>query len=639
MEEKKSSRVLVVGATGFVGRRIVAASLAEGHPTYVLMRPELGLAVDKVQTLLVFKARGARLLEASLDDHRSLVAAVRQVDVVVSAMSGGDLLQQLKLVEAIKDAGNVKRFIPSEFGLDPAMMGHATESGRIVFDQKMIIRRAIEDANIPHTYVSASLFAFYFVANLGQMRTLIPPKEKVLIYGDGNTKAIFVDEDDAGTYTIKSIEDPRALNKTLHIRPKENFLTQNEVIAKWENLSGKVLEKISITGDEFLASREGTDYFNQAAVGHFYDIFYKGCLTNFEIGENGVEATLLYPEVKLRSKHYKTCDRCVDGFDHHCREKKSSRVLVVGATGFVGRRIVAVSLVEGHPTYVLMRRELGLAVDKVQNLLAFKARGARLLEASLDDHRSLVAAVRQVDVVVSAMAGSDLLQQLKLVEAIKDAGNIEVNYFRVRFFNSQRRFLVPRFIPSEFGMDPAMMEHATEPGRIPFDQKMIIRRAIEDANIPHTYVSASLFAFKFVANLGQMRTLIPPKEKVLIYGDGNTKDEIVASLSLDHLFLSYIAIFVDEDDTGTYTIKSIDDPRALNRRKVLEKISITGDEFLASREGTDDFNQMAVGHFYDIFYKGCLTNFEIGENGVEATLLYPEVHYSRMDEYLKRYLN
>ena len=69
--------------------------------------------------------------------------------------------------------------------------------------------------------------------------------------------AIFVDEDDVATYTIKSIDDPRTLNKTIYIRPQENILTQNEVIAKWEKLSGKVLEKIHVHADEFLASMKG----------------------------------------------------------------------------------------------------------------------------------------------------------------------------------------------------------------------------------------------------------------------------------------------------------------------------------------------------------------------------------------------
>jgi len=45
--------------------------------------------------------------------------------------------------------------------------------------------------------------------------------------------------------------------------------------------------------------------------------------------------------------------------------------------------------------------------------------------------------------------------------------------------------------------------------------------------------------------------------------------------------------------------------------------------------------QAGMGHFYHIFYEGCLTNFEIGE---EASDLYPEVKYTRMDEYLKIFL-
>ncbi|XP_062204529.1 isoflavone reductase homolog [Phragmites australis] len=298
----EKSRVLVVGGTGYIGRRIVRASLAQGHPTYVLMRPEIGLDIDKLQMLLSFKAQGARLLEASLDDHASLVAAVAQVDVVVSAMSGvhfrsHNLLLQHKLVEAIKEAGNVKRFIPSEFGCDPSRMGHALEPGRVSFDEKMEIRRAIEEANIPHTYISANCFAAYFCPNLCQMRTLLPPKEKVCVYGDGNVKVIFVDEDDVGTYTIKCVDDPRTLNKTIYLRPRENILTQNEVIMNWEKLSGKILEKIHIPAEEFLASMKDMDFASQVGVGHYYHIFYEGCLTNFDI-EDGADATLLYPEVQ-----------------------------------------------------------------------------------------------------------------------------------------------------------------------------------------------------------------------------------------------------------------------------------------------------------------------------------------------------
>ena len=108
-------KVLVVGGSGYLGKRIVKASLLEGHQTYVVQRPEIGLDIEKLQLLLSFKRQGAVLVPASFSDFHSLVDAVKRVDVVISAMSGvhfrsHNLLLQLKLVEAIRVAGNIKVF-------------------------------------------------------------------------------------------------------------------------------------------------------------------------------------------------------------------------------------------------------------------------------------------------------------------------------------------------------------------------------------------------------------------------------------------------------------------------------------------------------------------------------------------------
>ncbi|MED6220071.1 hypothetical protein PIB30_041458 [Stylosanthes scabra] len=304
------SKVLVVGGTGYIGRRIVRASLAEGHETYVLQRAELALQIEKLQMLLSFKREGAHLIEASFSDHQSLVDAVKKVDVVISAISGVHIRShsiglQLNLIKAIKEAGNVKRFLPSEFGLDPARMGHALEPGRVTFEDKMGVRKAIEEANIPFTYISANLFAGYFAGSLSQMGSFVPPREKVHIFGDGTLKAVFVDEEDVATYTIKTIDDPRTLNKTLYLRPPDNILSQSELIAIWESLIGKQLHKTYISPEAFLATLKGLDYKLQVGIGHFYHIFYEGCLTNFDIGPNGQEASILYPEVNYtRMDHY-----------------------------------------------------------------------------------------------------------------------------------------------------------------------------------------------------------------------------------------------------------------------------------------------------------------------------------------------
>uniref|UniRef100_A0A7N0U4F6 NmrA-like domain-containing protein n=1 Tax=Kalanchoe fedtschenkoi TaxID=63787 RepID=A0A7N0U4F6_KALFE len=303
-EGRSNTRVLVVGGTGYMGKRIVKASLAQGYETYVLQRREIGLDIDKLQMLLSFKQDGAHLVDGSFSDHQSLVEAVKLVDVVICTMSGvhfrsHNILLQLKLVDAIKEAGNVKRFLPSEFGMDPALLGHAIEPGRVTFDEKMTVRRAIEEANIPFTYISANCFAGYFVGNLSQMGTLIPPKgDQVQLYADGTVKVAYNDEDDIATYTVKTISDPRTLNKTVYIRPPENVITQRELVGMWEKLAGKEFEKVNFPEDQFLEQLKGQDYVAQVGRGHFYHCFYEGSTANFDIGEvGGEEASELYPEV------------------------------------------------------------------------------------------------------------------------------------------------------------------------------------------------------------------------------------------------------------------------------------------------------------------------------------------------------
>ena len=137
--------------------------------------------------------------------------------------------------------------------------------------------------------------------------------------------AVFVDEYDIATYTIKKIDDPRTLNKTVYIRPPENILSQRQIVEIWEKLTGKKLDKFSISKEDFLASMEGNkgeiltsnftlhsficmhslygvgkDFTFQVRVGHLYPIYYEGCLTNFEIGEEGEGAAALYPEVNYK---------------------------------------------------------------------------------------------------------------------------------------------------------------------------------------------------------------------------------------------------------------------------------------------------------------------------------------------------
>jgi len=117
-EMAHKSKILIIGGTGYIGKFIVEASAKSGHPTFALVREST--VSDPVKGKLVekFKGLGVTLLHGDLYDHESLVKAFKQVDVVISTVGHLQLADQVKIIAAIKEAGNIKRFFPSEFGND-----------------------------------------------------------------------------------------------------------------------------------------------------------------------------------------------------------------------------------------------------------------------------------------------------------------------------------------------------------------------------------------------------------------------------------------------------------------------------------------------------------------------------------------
>ena len=66
-----------------------------------------------------------------------------------------------------------------------------------------------------------------------------------------------MDEDDIATYTIKAVDDPRTLNKSLKMRPPNNILTLNELVSLWERKIGNTLERVYTSEDQILKKIQG----------------------------------------------------------------------------------------------------------------------------------------------------------------------------------------------------------------------------------------------------------------------------------------------------------------------------------------------------------------------------------------------
>ncbi|RWR83219.1 isoeugenol synthase 1 [Cinnamomum micranthum f. kanehirae] len=292
------TKILVFGATGYLGKYMVEASESMGHPTYAYVRPtSSAINSSRFQTLCEFKSMGVIVHQGHLDEHDKLVHAIQQVDVVISALAVPQYLDQLKIIEAIKEAGNIKRFVPSEYGNEVDRV-FGLPPFQAILDNKKKIRRAIEAAGIPYTFVSANSFAAYFIDFLLHPHE---QRDEVTIYGSGEAKVVLNFEEDIAAYTIKAVNDSRTLNRIIIYRPPENIVSQLEMISLLEMKTGRKLNKVHVTEEEAVRLSETLPHPDNVRISILHNIFIKGTQMSFELGQKDLEASDLYPEYKYTS--------------------------------------------------------------------------------------------------------------------------------------------------------------------------------------------------------------------------------------------------------------------------------------------------------------------------------------------------
>ncbi|XP_061339266.1 leucoanthocyanidin reductase-like [Gastrolobium bilobum] len=328
--------VLVIGATGFMGQFVTKASLASGRPTFMLLRPG-PITPSKAAVVKSFQDKGAKVIHGVINEREIMVKILKdnEIDVVISLVGGGSVLDQLILVEAMKCVKTIKRFLPSEFGHD-VDRANPVEPGLTMYKQKRLIRRITEESGIPYTNICCNSIASWPYYDNCHPSQVNPPLDQFQIYGDGNVKAYFVDGNDIGKFTIKAIDDIRTLNKNVHFRPSGNCYSINDLASLWEKKIGRTMPRVTISEDDLLAAAAENCIPESIVASFTHDIFINGCQVNFSIdGPNDVEINTLYPDEKLRC-----LEDCFEDFVPMANEK------IHGGTSEINN---AKSLVEALP--------------------------------------------------------------------------------------------------------------------------------------------------------------------------------------------------------------------------------------------------------------------------------------------------
>ncbi|QWR76010.1 NmrA family NAD(P)-binding protein [Candidatus Magnetomonas plexicatena] len=292
--------VLLVGALGFVGTELANECLAQGKTLRILVRPDSAKDANKLKKISSLRAKGAHVIEGSLEDVESLKRAVDGVKTVLSSVGIDSLESQGDLIQVSLDAG-VERFIPSDFGLNPYFVGVGISN---VLDMKLRVHEAVWDSRIGYTFIYAGCLMEWYAVNLGMLsypEPAPPLPQATDVYGSGDKLAALALTRDVAKVTIRALDDPAMLYKHIHIIG--DAISQNEMIRIFESQFACQVERVPVSFDELqqtiFDAKEDKDFFRLITAQLADTIWMRG--SSVVVPDNCVNSSVAYPDIKMTS--------------------------------------------------------------------------------------------------------------------------------------------------------------------------------------------------------------------------------------------------------------------------------------------------------------------------------------------------
>ncbi|KAK4496663.1 hypothetical protein PRZ48_012645 [Zasmidium cellare] len=234
-------RVGLIGATGETGGSILKGLIEDGgFDIIALARPE---SLSK-RANVTLKDKGIQMRALDLEGpQEAIVAALKDIDILISAIAGSQQLAQIPLAKAAKVA-RIKRFVPCAFATPMPVGVHQSR------DQKEEIFNLTKRLHLPYTIIDVGWWYQFSFPRLpsGKIDYVVGfPNET--IPGDGNVPTALTDLRDVGKYVARVIKDERTLNKTAFVY--NELWTQNKIHDLLEKLSGEKIPRKHTPAEEY----------------------------------------------------------------------------------------------------------------------------------------------------------------------------------------------------------------------------------------------------------------------------------------------------------------------------------------------------------------------------------------------------
>lgn len=243
-------KVAIAGGTGGLGHAVVDAILATGkHDVFLLSRTKDVKVLGDEPKITVLQ------IDYSSPESIAEVLKSNNIDTVVSTvgiLSAAHSEAQLNLIQGSIQSGTVRRFSPSEFGIDYVA---AREKGfslpsKEMADFKCAAVEKLQNSPLEYTRYICGFFLDYF--GHPHYETYMPYMAIVLdiangvatIPGDGETPVVFTLTRDVGKFVAASLELEKWEPKSVIVGDKVKL---NDLLKYAEEASGK---KFSVSYDD-----------------------------------------------------------------------------------------------------------------------------------------------------------------------------------------------------------------------------------------------------------------------------------------------------------------------------------------------------------------------------------------------------
>ena len=191
--------ILVAGATGNLGERIINALLARGAEVRAVVRS--GCDIEKLNKL---EKLGVKIFTVNMSNVEEISNACVGVFCVVSALQGLQEVivdTQRVLLDAAIAAG-VPRFIPSDYSIDITKFPPGENRN---LDQRRDFHKYLDKTSISATTIFNGAFAELLT---GQMPLIFFKLKRILYWGNADQRMDFTTMDDTAAFTANAALDP-----------------------------------------------------------------------------------------------------------------------------------------------------------------------------------------------------------------------------------------------------------------------------------------------------------------------------------------------------------------------------------------------------------------------------------------------